>query len=133
MTPEGERRCLQVAIVVAGSVPVSGGLSGILAAPWLLDLSSGCGASCDSHVRYLSGLLLGIGLVAWSLVPTVERSGPSLRLLTGLVVIGGLARLSSLLAVGVPSRLMIGGLLMELLVTPGLCLWQARIARVTAQ
>ena len=132
MTPEVERRCLQVAILLAGIVPVTGGLAGILAASWLLEVDNSCGASCDSHVRYLSGLLLGIGLVAWSLVPTVERVGPPLRLLTGLVVIGGLARLSSLLEVGVPSRLMIGGLLMELVVTSALCLWQSRIARVTA-
>lgn len=124
-----ERRSFQAAILLAGLVPISAGLSGILAAPWLLEVGSACGPSCDSHVRYLSGLLLGIGLCAWSLIPTVEKAGQPLRLLTALVVIGGLARLSSLLVVGVPSRLMTGGLLMELVVTPLLCLWQSRLQR----
>lgn len=133
MSTAAERRCLQAAILVAGFVPVSGGFGGILAAPWLLEIGSSCGPSCDSHVRYLSGLLLGIGLVAWSLIPKVEEAGKPLRLLTGLVVIGGLARLSSLAAVGAPSRLMLGGLLMELVVTPMLCLWQSRIARNTVK
>ncbi len=129
MTVEVERRWLQVAILIAGIVPVTGGLSGILAGPWLLELGSSCGTTCESHVRYLSGLLLGVGLFAWSLIPTVERAGAPFQLLTGLVVIGGLARLSSLAFVGMPSKLMMGGLLMELIVTPGLCAWQRRIAR----
>ena len=129
MSPNVERRCLQFAILIAGIVPVTGGLAGILAAPWLLELTGTCGPSCDGHVRYLSGLLLGIGLVAWSLVPKVETAGRTFQLLTLLVVIGGFARLSSITAVGLPSRLMFGGLLMELVVTPLLCVWQSRLAR----
>jgi Domain of unknown function (DUF4345) len=131
MSPADERRCLQAAILAAGIVPVSGGLFGIFSGPWLLDLSSGCAASCDSHVRYLSGVLLGIGLIAWTVVPKVETSGRTFQLLTVLVVIGGFARLTSLAAVGMPSHLMVGGLLMELVITPLLCLWQTRLARRT--
>jgi hypothetical protein len=107
---------------------VTGGLAGILAAPELLETTA-CGATCNNHVRYLSGLLLGIGLVAWSLVPRIERTASTFQTLTVLVVIGGLARLSSLVIVGPPNRAMIAGLIMELVVTPSLCVWQRRVIK----
>ncbi len=61
MTYETERRALQRVVAVAGLVPVLGGLYGVLFG----QAGLGGGAfdvSTDSHFRYLSGLLLGIGL-----------------------------------------------------------------------
>ncbi len=84
--------------------------------------------SLDSHFRYLSGLLLGIGLAFWSLIPDIASRRPAFRLLTLVVVTGGLGRLAGLVLVGVPSAPMLFGLVMELVVTPLLCLWQARVA-----
>ena len=88
------------------------------------------GAAADSHVRYLSGVLLGIGLVYWGCVPTIERRGVIVRTLTAVVVAGGLARLGGLIFVGDPGPIR-WALVMELGVAPLLCLWQARIARMT--
>ena len=86
----------------------------------------------DSHVRYLSGLLLGIGLVFWATIPGIERRGAIFRALTGIVFIGGLGRLLGVLIVGVPSTPMAAALGMELVVTPLLCLWQSRVAASSA-
>ena len=121
-----ERRALQIVILLAGLVPVFGGGAGALLGerafgPW-------AGAGQDSHIRYLSGLLLAIGLVFWSCVPTIERRGETVRLLTVIVVTGGLARLAGVFLAGDPGP-MRWALVMELGVTPLLCLWQARIAR----
>ena len=121
-----ERRALQLVILLAGLVPVYGGASGALRGeiafgPW-------AGAGQDSHMRYLSGLLLAIGLAFWACVPTIERRGETVRLLTFIVAIGGLARLAGLFAVGDPGS-MRWALVMELVVTPLLCLWQMRVAR----
>lgn len=81
----------------------------------------------DNHHRYLSGLLLAIGLGYWSTVPRIERMGTRLRLLTALVVIGGGARLAGL-ALGDVLTAEIGmALTMELGVPPLLCLWQTRV------
>ena len=80
-------------------------------------------STADSHFRYLSGLLLGIGVTAWSLLPRIDSAGPTFRALTGVVVIGGLCRLASLALVGAPSSPMLGGLVMELLITPALAVW----------
>ena len=87
------------------------------------------GVTLDSQVRYLSGLLLGIGLAFWSFIPRMTQVTREVRLLTALVVLGGLARLLSLILAGVPSAGMMFGLVMELVVTPALCLWQGRVAR----
>jgi hypothetical protein len=124
-----ERRALQILILLAGIVPVFGGGAGAVLGeaafgPW-------AGAGEDSHMRYLSGLLLAIGLAFWACVPAIERRGETVRLLTAIVVVGGLARLGGLLAVGDPGR-MRWALVMELGVTPLICLWQWRVARTTA-
>jgi hypothetical protein len=117
-----ERRWLQAAVVMAACVPVTAGVAGLLVG------ARSDNAAFDSHYRYLSGLLLGIGLAFWSLTPRIERSGELFRILTAIVVAGGLARLYALLARGPPGVMGLA-LVMELMVTPALCLWQARIAR----
>jgi len=120
-----ERRALQGAILIAGLVPVSAGLAGVIMGG---GMAGSAGIDLDSHVRYLSGLLLGIGLTFWGMVPGIERHGSVVRVLTLLVVLGGLARLAGLLFVGTPSAPMVAALGMELVVTPLLCVWQMRIA-----
>jgi hypothetical protein len=120
---------LQTAILIGALVPISAGLSGVLLGPALIDATARDMASADSHFRYLSGLLLGIGLVAWSQVPRIERAGPVLRPLVALVVVGGLARLASLILVGTPNKIMMAAIIMELVVTPALAVWQRRIER----
>ncbi|GJE07770.1 MULTISPECIES: DUF4345 domain-containing protein [Methylobacterium] len=124
---EGERRLLQRVVAVAGLVPVLAGLYGVLFGA--NGLSAGVAdVSADSHFRYLSGLLTGIGLLFWSCVPGIETKARLFRFLTLVVVLGGLARLLGLWLTGLPSATMLAALGMELVVTPLLCLWQARVA-----
>ena len=127
-----ERKLLQQAVGFLSLIPVSAGLFGVLFGPEGL-LGDRVSVSADSHFRYLSGLLLGLGLCFWSTVPDIETKTSRFRLLTLLVVIGGLARLLGLAVTGVPSFFMLGGLAIELVVTPVLCLWQTRIANAHAE
>ncbi len=120
-------RALQIAVAIGGIVPVFAGLAGIILGPSLTGESTPP-ADLDSHFRYLSGLLLGIGLAFWSTIPGIERNGKVFRLLTAIVFLGGLARLYGVFTEGLPGFSMIAGLGMELAVTPFLCLWQARLA-----
>jgi hypothetical protein len=89
------RRVLQAFILIGGLVPVGAGLDGVLAGPVMAGLTMPAGVSFDSHFRYLSGLLLGIGLGFWSTVPAIERLGGRFQLLTAIVFCGGLCRLWS--------------------------------------
>ena len=119
------KRALQACVAVAGLVPVTAGLLGIFA-PAFLDLTDS--ASSLTHIAYLSGLLLAIGLGFWSTIPAIETRGSRFTLLTALVVLGGLARLAAALRLGVWSWGVLLPLVMELGVTPALWLWQKRLA-----
>ena len=116
-----ERKALQAAVAIAALVPVTAGAAGVIFG------ARGQAAAADSHFRYLSGILLGIGLVFWWMVPHIERRTAIFRALTVLVVVGGLARLYAFARRGDPGA-MHWALAMELIVTPALCLWQARVA-----
>jgi hypothetical protein len=120
-----EIRALQLAIVLGALVPVYGGAMGVLHGANAF--GAWPGAAADSQVRYLSGLLLAIGLGYWACAPTIERRGREIRLLTMIVLIGGLSRLAGVFLAGDPGR-MWWTLGMELAVAPAIGLWQARVA-----
>ncbi|MGZ0247842.1 MAG: DUF4345 family protein, partial [Alphaproteobacteria bacterium] len=64
-----------------------------------------------------------------SCIPNIERKGERFKLLTACVVLGGLARLLSLVVIGQPSTLHLIGLALELGVVPALAFWQGRLSR----
>jgi hypothetical protein len=119
-------QALQVTVAVLALVPIGAGLAGAIDGAALV--GDTLSVSADSHFRYLSGLLLAIGLLFWSVIPRIERKARLTRLLTAIVFVGGLARLGGVIAMGKPSPAMLFGLVMELVVTPLICLWQSRIA-----
>lgn len=129
--PDRERRLLQQAVGLGAVIPFAAGLYGVLFGPALT--GNVMGVSGESHYRYLSGLLLAVGLCFWSTIPRIEEHTGRFRLLTLIVFIGGLGRLLGLGLTGVPSLVMLGGLAMELVVTPLLCLWQTRVANRYAE
>lgn len=121
LSPAQERRLLQAAVAVGGLVPVGGGLWGVLGGVHTV------GPLAGSHARYLSGLLLGIGLVFWWTIPAIERRGDTFRALAVVVFVGALARLAGAWATGAPPAVALP-LAMELAVTPALALWRERVA-----
>ena len=125
-----ERRLLQIVVALTCTVPLSAGILGVIesagfvrGAPDLLPID------LDSHFRYLSGLLLGIGLLFLVSLPRIEIHGTLYRILGFIILVGGFSRLLSLVEHGPPGRGHVFGLVMELLVVPLIVLWQARIAR----
>lgn len=124
-----ETRMLQAVVLAGALVPVAAGLAGIVEGAGLT--GERVSTALDSHLRYLSGLLLAIGLAFWSTVPAIAARGARFRLLTAVVVAGGLGRLAGIVLHGPPPAPMLFGLAMELAVTPALCLWQARVARLS--
>jgi hypothetical protein len=131
MTIARERKLLQQTVALGAIVPVGVGLYGVLFGQSLT--GDTVSVSADSHFRYLSGLLLAIGLLFWSTTPAIEEKTGRFRLLALIVFIGGLARLLGLMMTGVPSLYMLGGLAMELVVTPVVAIWQTRVANAYAE
>jgi hypothetical protein len=80
-------------------------------------------------MRYLSGLLFGIGIAFLSTIPEIEAQGARFRLLTFIVVTGGFARLIGCILNGLPGPIMVFALFMELVATPILCFWQWKLTK----
>jgi hypothetical protein len=128
-----ERRALQAAVAIGTVVPISAGAGGVLLGTRMMGPDAGGSADLESHFRYLSGLLLAIGIGYVSTIPRIEKRGRRFRLLTGIVVVGGAGRLLSALGMWPPTPIILGALIMELVVTPGLALWQHRVARLESR
>jgi len=122
-----QKRLLQLVIAIAGLIPVSAGMWGGLRGIAMLGYWGD--AAVDSHFRYLSGLLLGVGVAYWSAIPDIERQGARISLLTLTVVTGGFFRAFGMLVDGSPGPVMSGALIVELVVAPLIYLWQLRVAR----
>jgi len=120
------KRALQAVVAVAALVPVTAGILGIFA-PNRLDLTGS--PQSLTHVAYLSGLLLAIGLGFWSSVPAIEAKGARFSLLAALVMLGGFARLVAALRIGIWTIGVTAPLAIELGLTPALWLWQKQLAR----
>ncbi len=116
-------RSLCTAILIAGLVPVSAGLAGALTGFRFLDQA--LAPAAESHARYLSGLLLGIGLGVWWCAADLDRRRTVFAVLCAVVVVGGVARLAGL-AQGLPPLPHLLALVMELGVTPALWAWSQR-------
>lgn len=82
----------------------------------------------DSRFRYLSGLLLGIGVAFMWTVSHIELRGQPSRLLRAVVVTRGVGQLVGAVLTGTIVLPMLLALVMELAVTPALCLWQHHVA-----
>ena len=124
-----EHRLLQGVVAIACLLPLLVGGQGIVHGPAPFGHLADVPRDLDSHFRYISGIFFATGLGFLSCIPHIETKGPRFRLLGALIVVGGLARLVSLIDVGMPSRGHVLGLGMEILVVPLLTLWQARLAR----
>jgi hypothetical protein len=126
LSPLTEKKYLQAIVALACIVPIFAGFGGMIEGPGLLGENTAI--SLDSHFRYLSGLLLGLGVAFLCSIPRIEQRRPRIRLLTMLVVIGGMGRLAGFFETGTITHPMLAALCMELIVTPLICLWQHRIA-----
>ncbi len=124
-----EKRLLQAVIALACLLPLIVGGQGVLYGPAPFGHLTDVPRDLDSHFRYISGIFFATGLGFVSCIPAIERKGPRFRLLGGLIVVGGVSRGISLLAVGVPSQGHVLGLAMETIVVPLLMLWQWTLAR----
>lgn len=125
-----EIKLLQVAVAVLALVPIGAGLAGAVFGIGAFGSAVSLGPDADSLGRYLSGLLLAIGLAFWGTVPSIEAQGVRFRLLTLLVFTGGLARLIGVFLIGLASPAMLFALVMELFITPCLAFWRERLDRL---
>lgn len=119
---------LQIAIILFGCVPVLAGGAGAVFGADIFGFAPS-EEVINSHFRYLSGLLLGIGLTFWWMVPDIEDKGDLFRALTVIVFLGGLVRLIAAIIYGSWVPGVIFALIMELIITPALCFGQMYVSK----
>lgn len=129
MTPTSEKRLLQAVLIAGGAFSLFVAVASVVHGTTAIAPRAPVPIGLDSHFRYLSGIFLGALVAMYSCVPDIERKGPRLRLIGGLIVCGGVARLIGVAAMGLPGVGHRYGLVMELVVTPLILLWQTRLAR----
>jgi len=88
-------------------------------------------AGLDNQFRYLSTYYLSLTLLMWWMSPNIERHTVPIRILIGVIFLGGLARAYSHFTVGAGDPGQFGGMVLELaliVVIP----WQAIVAKRAA-
>ena len=122
-----ERRIFQGVVLIASFVPIAAGAAGVLTGPRMLYGVANPSPDLESHFRYLSGLLLGIGMAFVTCAADVVRRATLFRALSLIVVLGGLGRLLAAIEHGSPTGANRFAFVMELLVVPLLLVWLGRI------
>ena len=89
-------------------------------------------AAQDSHVRFLGGLWLGVGLLLAAAAWRLRALKPAVQVVLALIVVGGLARFSALRPDVLFGPQIVGSFLAEVALMPLLLLWSTRLARRVA-
>ena len=127
------KRTLQVILAIIGLIAIITGLLGIIFGItdefYEVNISHNIQGNIilDSNLRYFSGLWLGLGLVIFWLIPSIEQQKTVFRLIAGMIFIGGIGRVISMVSMGNPSPPFILFTVLELLF-PLLIFWQNKIS-----
>lgn len=129
MKAEMTKKPLQWATAVLALVPTLTGAIGLLGLddPLYAAAHLTRDATLDSNLRFYSGVWLGLGIAAFSVIPRIERNGVLFRALWGMILLGGVGRLISLAAVGLPFPPFVGFTVLEVVGAPLFVLWQRRL------
>ncbi len=125
------KRPLQIATSVLGLIPVITGVISMMGVtdPIYVAANIPHNALLDSNLRFFGGLWLGVGLALLWLVPRIDTLMGTIvfRLLWGMIFIGGIGRLLSMIFIGVPPVPFIGFTALEIIGAPLFVLWQRKI------
>lgn len=125
------KRLLQVSMGVLGIIPIATGLIGMTGLRDPLYASAELPASVllDSNLRFFAGIWLGLGLAIYWLIPNIEKQAILFRAVWGMIFVGGIGRLLSMLLLEVPPPPFIAFAVLEIVGAPLFVFWQAQVAK----
>jgi hypothetical protein len=125
---------LQAVTTVLGLIPVTTGLIGLrgLDDPVYAPVSTPHAILLDTNLRFFSGIWLGLGLVLLWTVPSIEKQAIVFRTAWGMIFVGGIGRVLSIVFAGTPPALFVFFTLLEIIGAPLFIYWQSRVARAAA-
>src|ERR1700674_2548440 len=125
------KRVLQIAMALLGAIPVLTGIVGMFGLSDPIYASAGIPANAilDSNLRFFGGVWLGLGLSLYLLIPNIEKQTLLFRVFWGMIFLGGIGRLASMLFLAPPPLPFIGFTVLEIVGLPFFIWWQARLAK----
>ena len=125
------KRLLQILSAVLAAVPVVTGILGMFGISDPLYAFAGLphSAVLDSNLRFFAGVWCGLGIALYGLIPTIEKQTVLFRALWGMIFLGGIGRLISILALGLPPIAFLAFAALEIIGAPLFILWQGRLAK----
>lgn len=125
------KRALQIATAVLGAVPVLTGIVTLFGLSDPIYASAGLPANAllDSNLRFFGGIWLGLGLAIYWLIPDIEKQTALFRILWGMIFLGGVGRLLSMVFLGLPPVPFIAFTVLEIVGAPLFIAWQAKLAK----
>jgi hypothetical protein len=122
------KRPLQVVSALMGAVPVITGIVQLMGIhdPLYANLHLPQDATLDGNMRFLAGIWLGLGLASWWLVPRIAQETVLFLFQWLMIFLGGIGRLVSMVAVGIPMSPFIAFTALEIVGAPFFCLLAAQ-------
>ena len=125
------KRGLQIATGLLAAIPVLTGIITMfgLSDPIYAAAKIPANALLDSNLRFFGGVWLGLGLALYWLIPSIERQTVLFRVVWGMIFLGGIGRLLSMIFLGAPPLPFVGFTALEIIGPPFFIWWQARLER----
>jgi hypothetical protein len=130
------KRVLQTVLAILGLIPIlTGGLDFVLGARSLhvvgslMPLDAVNDVVLDSQIRFLAAIWLGVGIILYWVIPSIDRQTTLFRLLMGGIFLGGIGRMSSVVLVGIPPVQFLAVIVLELVGVPILIFWQSALSK----
>jgi Domain of unknown function (DUF4345) len=123
---------LQIVMGLLGIIPVATGLLGMMGVHDPVYVAAGVPpiVLLDTNLRFYSGVWIGLGLALWWLIPRIEKQTVLFRVLWGMIFIGGIGRLLSMIMLEWPPVPFVGFTAIEIVGAPLFIWWQSHVARV---
>lgn len=124
------RKILQILMTVLGLVPtITGALTMMgINDPLFADLHLPHSALLDSDLRFLGGVWLGLGITVLINIRQIEKHFELYRILWGMIFLGGIGRLLSMIIIGLPPIPFIGFTVLEIVGAPIFVYWHKKIS-----
>lgn len=121
------KRGLQIALAVLSLIPLTFGTLGLLFGVGRFLPFDEAAAPLDSQYRFLSAVYIGIGVLIWRIIPSIEKHGWIVSTLVAAIFVGGVSRTYSGHIYDFAPVQLVAATALEL-ASPLLILWQRAVA-----
>jgi hypothetical protein len=124
------KKPLQIATITLAFVPLLTGAIGLTGVDDPIYIAEGItrNAILDSNLRFFGGMWFALGLAVMGIARKIERHTIAYRVIWGMIFVGGLGRILSMVALGMPPRPLIVLTVLEIVAAPIFIVWQGRVA-----